>query len=967
MTNASASFALLQPKCLELSKHALRQTNELSAEIPRLLENLLETLKDVQGDLSPRLADIVLVPISQVLKSYDRLSDRALELVFLSLGLLVNHGWVPAISEQVGTQLLVLLTFVIGGKPGRRGEINVRGSEECRSAGLLCLQSILDSLTKGNTVAALLEDKWRLNIVQLVTIALKEIQSANSTALQCASAHLLTFLFNQVLIRGDVLASFLPGTVSTLSKVLAKSGPKRHSRTIVANLRLMTCVICHTFPDDDLINTSSDSKRPGEFDVERTQSWRDGSKHQIKTALEGILHHRNHAVENVRKEIAIMSSEILCQCSLMLDNCNLLFVETLLAICADTSSNVSSLAKTEFSRARLKSSKAADFDVLLQECMYDWIKKLPTILVSNDESKKIQILARLMVGLRLVQSPSEFVLEKLPNQLLQALTSPMPKIQTVTSLRTKLLLDEQANFKDTSVLLILPAENLEMSVMESIERCLQDMAQASSSLNMARDLLDRVGDFSRGDEWSLWVAVRILSGCLKISTDEWLDLPNEMLTSIMADLYTTSFDILTGATNRQLDHSLMWEAHALQGLSVVARYEGRNFQSHLIDVLYPVVHLLTHDLETIRLQARACLGDFANSCGCHSLTDLMLQNVDYLVNAVALRLNSFDVSANAPLVLLVLIKINGKSIIPFLDDIVESLFLALENYHGYVKLTETIFQVLATIVETSYQEQRAIDRMRPTRKHHVSFMTDEQLEQALDRLLNPPKPKLQEIDEDGLAMQINEPQQRVPPIINKEIFAIVKRIASVSQHFLTSPSAELKGRLLALIRDSFPVLAADENQFLPLINEIWPVLLQRIHDPESFLVNDTFKTIAIMCDYSGDFMASRINKAWPSFKEIYQKECSGRKSKEKYSRVEEFLQSFSSAMACIIESTWVDEVVFDEVLDLLKARLQKDPTLRKSFDLVNPDAVWLVLDAPHQSFTPIPKSPLELLPITPYL
>src|SRR5690606_22271970 len=70
----------------------------------------------------------------------------------------------------------------------------------------------------------------------------------------------------------------------------------------------------------------------------------------------------------------------------------------------------------------------------------------------------------------------------------------------------------------------------------------------------------------------------------------------------------------------------------------------------------------------------------------------------YMVNSVALRLNTLDISPASTQVLTMMIRLTGPRLVPFLDDVVESIFAALENYHGYPLFVESLFSVLKELV-----------------------------------------------------------------------------------------------------------------------------------------------------------------------------------------------------------------------------------------------------------------------------
>ena len=83
-----------------------------------------------------------------------------------------------------------------------------------------------------------------------------------------------------------------------------------------------------------------------------------------------------------------------------------------------------------------------------------------------------------------------------------------------------------------------------------------------------------------------------------------------------------------------------------------------------------------------------------------------------------------------------------------------------------------------------------------------------------------------------------------------------------SQHYLTSPSPGLRKALLDLLSIVCPALSPDEEAFLPLVNSIWPVLIERLYDPEIFVVVSACKALSTLCQSAGDFLSTRIKTEW---------------------------------------------------------------------------------------------------------
>ena len=323
-----------------------------------------------------------------------------------------------------------------------------------------------------------------------------------------------------------------------------------------------------------------------------------------------------------------------------------------------------------------------------------------------------------------------------------------------------------------------------------------------------------------------------------------------------------------------------------------SRYKSE-FRPELAETLYPILHCLGSSNMGLRNHAITCLNIVAAACDYTSASELVISNVDYIVNAVGLRLSYGDVSPQAPQVLLMMMRLCGPSLLPYLDDLVGSIFGALERYHGYPKLVELLFTVLRGMAEEGVKTpQLAIESA--SEQTTESPPTADILQQLkdLERRVKEQNADLEELPrgafpqkpwkgiseedfKDPSAPENEDPpdeaapkEEKIPPPAPLT-FSLLLKISELTQHYLTSSSSSLRTSLLSLLNTTIPALAKHEDSFLPLINTLWPVLLPRLEDPEAYIVANTLDVVALMCEHAGGFMKSRIDGAWDVLKGLY--------------------------------------------------------------------------------------------------
>lgn len=489
------------------------------------------------------------------------------------------------------------------------------------------------------------------------------------------------------------------------------------------------------------------------------------------------------------------------------------------------------------------------------------------------------------------------------------------------------------------------------------------------------------------------------------ATDDFLDLGASSIQDEMLDvLYAIS---LAKLTRQSSDSNPHWHFQALS-LEVVALQASRyktDFRVELVEVLYPVLHLLGTPNLALRDHAMTCLNILADSCGYTGASDLVVSNVDYIINAVGLQLNYQDISPQAPQVLLMMMRLCGPSLLPYLDDLVGSMFSALQRYHGYPKLVELLFSVLGGMAEEGVKAPQlmiAVDDETTRRQSGKAtsmsdvidaiklieadaLKRDEDHQEATEGSF-PRRPWKDTTEEDTDGQDVpheNEEEEQAvqapePPPPAPRTFDIILKISELTQHYLTSSSPSLRVSLLGLLHTTIPALARHENSFLPLINTLWPVLLPRLEDTEAYVVSNALDIVALMCAHAGNFMKGRIEGAWRDLKAVQRRTLKKTDNQSERGKLKSTSLNITHRESGLINATVtfdldayrpelyvsaptrmisdslilllstiakhvaIREEYFDDILDMLDPVLERSD-VREALENRNADAVWLRL------------------------
>ncbi|TVY43672.1 TEL2-interacting protein, partial [Lachnellula subtilissima] len=712
-------FQELKPRCVELSQLALRDdgssnsTKSLTESTNKLLIILEQKCKRVDGVFDEKLADYVFFPLSQTLKRKQKYTDRLSELTIRCLRILLEYGWRRSIALDLARQLIILLAFVAGGPPDQKPATI---SEELAAEAYGALAALFkDMAVTSGGAAALVETGTIPALGHCVTVILDGITGGSSVEVQLQALRALDAVW-RCIKDSQALATFLPGTISGLTKFLMPGTASRRSRkNLITALEVLEQVLISILSD---IRTRTirdkSSEEPAASSAEQkvlTKPWLEATTAQIKLALSNIIRLRKHDATDVRAALNRLCLTILDECHATLSDSASLLVETSMILDGIDQEDDLSTRKTTLSDL---ASIHPDIGELVKSTSYNWVTSLPRIMQNNDESAKnsaLQQLSRANHLLRQLNSDSSILEDALGSSLRDSITvtleaSPAPRgleeadFDMNSQAALTLVTDNALSAQFRPVVL---GEQSQRETRKKLMELLDSLGTRESQINMAGEMLEYVrGASGQSLLAAYWLSFQVLksSASKNEDIDEFFDstvtLADEQ-EAMNEELMSYSQSILANTDGNEYDWRM--QAIALEVVADRAQRLKESFRPELIDTLYPVASLLGSSNDRLREHAITSLNIISKSCRYNNASELIVDNVDYMVNAISLRLNTFDISPQAPQILVMMIRLAGPSLLLYLDDVVGSIFAALDNFHGYQRLVDVLFSVLNEIVK----------------------------------------------------------------------------------------------------------------------------------------------------------------------------------------------------------------------------------------------------------------------------
>ncbi|MCJ1247989.1 hypothetical protein MMC30_005204 [Trapelia coarctata] len=988
----------LKPVCVAVSQVALQYKGKQTGakQVIEALEHLYGVLHGLDG-LDEKLADYVFFPLSYIFRDSKTLPSKAVEITLSCLQILIDQGWRQKISPDLCEQLLILLGYFAGrvGLDVASKDVN----ELSYIATFRCMACLFELASASISSFSESDETESLPAIgYVVTVILAALTESSSVDVQLQAVRALRGLISS-LSNEQMLRNFLPGITSSLTKVLQPNTRSRRPYRVLAEcLETLAQTLEKTLSNRLVSNAPSKalgaSSASTEAMAKTDPAWLKASTAQIKLALANIAGLRTHERSEVLEALFHLCVVVLRDCSEALSEAATLMLETSICICSrDTGSGHQANLLQTIQGLVTARENLAD---MLKTVAFDWISALPRVLLSTDDAKNRSHLTQIATAYKIISSKdgSTAMLEAtLPSSLHDATVAlmdlsagPSIYVMEAKSIDVSMALSMSTLAKDSLHFNALPvAGNKQSSTLQEIYGLVNQLGFTPPIMTLMKQLTNDLPNATGNSHLaSLWLSSRLFHDIASeaMRVEQYLEDPyemNAMMREFMAVTYAHSIDLLSAPA---IEDGSDWRLQAL-ALEVVAKqsaHNGPNFRPELVDALYPVLERVGSSNTILRDHALTCLNILARACKYQSASDLIVHNADYLVNAVALKFNTFELSPQAPQVIRMMVRLCGPILIPYLDDLVDSIFSTLASFHGYPRLAVSLFSVLNIIVEegkstsllaiegTTAESRRKVrapmtiadvaDYLKHRQAHaqHIEDLLHDESpsnkRHAPDHPWKSTSDSSEEPDDDSSPNTSTAVSKPPPPT---KTYTTTLSIVRLTQHYLTHSSPTLRLHLLHLTSTGCLALSQHEDEYLPVVNEIWPVVVKRLYDPEPFVCIAATEALSKIFQTAGDFVSSRVAGEWEDmcqfYGRVYAKTVAENKGKGGWGKFTESRQIWEALVGMFVEVAMhvrVDADMEDDLMEMLAPLMERRSNVRDALEALNQDAVWLHLEMQRQ-------------------
>ncbi|EMR10011.1 hypothetical protein PNEG_01767 [Pneumocystis murina B123] len=1004
-SNLSA-FSKLKPICMRLS--CVWTDSNLQPDVYVSLEALYKVLSSFSSEelLGCTISDYVFLPLSHLWRGYLNLDDRLKEGLLRCTNELIRIGWGVEMSDALFKQLCMLLTGFI--KPMSGLERNLP-EDLCLEGleGLYMLFKCKKECRKclGNDEKEL-DDGLIAIIGYTISVLLEIYEKTLWNRLQNKCVDVLQVFLFEVVEDKSVLRRFLPGIMSCVCQLVV-NGKVKYSRAIIASVVLSRRLLETCFADDSLeevvdrvevkkmdqkmsldhirnmlsvdsnvlevnkdVSKVSDNTLEGRAPI-GSEEWLMNTRERVYTVCNILLSLKAHSNRQVRQEILEFSIGVFNTCFKTLCNCIQLLLSTILFLAGDLEESIQNISVKFLFQLEEQKYSEQEFEDVINMLLKEYLDAWPRLnLLSDEDAKRHHLIAMMHIVSFLSKRnlESSFVFDFLIHRISDSLHfATDTKILKKTDLIQPLF---YFNIQDLSDSHIYSGLKFPVFRFENIENNLTFFALENlfaifgkySTIKFFNSLLYKIKTSTYEPRTNIlrWIFLCNLRRMIHDSSfqhDQNIDVNMER---IYMNVYTDSLNYISEFSSHMYDEAMNWNVPQdkvvhicldLEIISLIAKKLGKQFRIEFVDCLYPIVYLLGSRCEAIIQHARICLNNLAVYCEYDSIQDLLIGNVDYLINAINLKLNTFDVFPTGPVVLIILLRLVGPTMVPYLEDVVDSVFAILDNYHGYSNLVSVFFSFLNEVVRINgIVERPKISQVVEDDIHSAGPCLEVmQIVTKIRSLYHTDATEIMGTTFDSLNHSTSS--ENLSNNMNKVTLKIIQKISNKSQMFLNHQSSNIRNELLKMLSVSIPFLASDERSFLPFVNDIWPLIIGQLNLNEmTSIITSSLNVITLLCVYAKNFMTSRLSKHGIKIlcnllNTSCQQDILG--IADKFSRSVSIQNGIFAAFDAAIENVKLPDKCVDKIIESVISFLKKPSkgleieALKKTLEKRHPDKLWL--------------------------
>ncbi|GFY71333.1 TELO2-interacting protein 1 [Trichonephila inaurata madagascariensis] len=572
----------------------------------------------------------------------------------------------------------------------------------------------------------------------------------------------------------------------------------------------------------------------------------------------------------------MFAKSILFYCSKYLENCVSILLPSIFALSVDPYSNIASRAQNLISKYshHIQSSKSMYLCPIITEDIYNSTLKLIRSKLSSSDDQKlvilrsihgyVQILGDSIDGLLLSSNHLENLVMSLAN-LLEFDTSMVSVIEEISTQQW-----------DVSVNNTWPQKRFLYFKKDEILTTICNICHCLGQSKYKQLLIDFLFEKLHSFEWFLlqfiFLIGNIVEGFTKSSniTTAQTDLIEEILEELLSpalwdlspeDKETGTVQIFQSESNTPnpvmySNSKLCQICLILESIAKCAKTLEIEFRSLLTKVFFNVMEAAGSSNFILAQSGRLCLRIISQSCGYHSILELIRENSDYIINNININLHHFLYRPEIIVVLRVVIEESDTAMLPRFTDAINQILCILDLNQ------DKAYPLLIVLKSVAL----SIRKWFPPKKKNIpsSLVSSEDLKMYFLRKKTS-KEHLENsvyLEETKIANETEEADDFKFDDMKKDVPLHIKMLSNILKHcYHLQSSRNIYVQVISLEIMEICIIALGdfELELHPLVHELWNPFIHRFSE-DKIVMLQAFKVLLVIADECRDFVRQRALK-----------------------------------------------------------------------------------------------------------
>ncbi|GAB6031286.1 TEL2-interacting protein 1 [Chamberlinius hualienensis] len=976
MTEINCIFALLRPYCTRM----VQQPSKAS------VDSFNDVLKKIEDDrLIQKLQCYLLIEMTEILSTHSLQSKTLPE--FLTDYLLCIRSIIARTEirnwEIFNRIISRIVMFIMKYMPN--GDKVEQISDELEIAAIGCLTETIKRSTEGvleKVYSRVFLEKLGAILFHLQNLFLREtcreVQIAALESIKCIIESFFESTLKTTL--PDPIATFVPG----LSVALVNLATGNHgSAVIVVGIFSMTAIETWTsllvgvFGDDFYMNNNNDyfdstNKLDSQLVIPRKdKEWVKLASKRLSKIMPKMAALDGHSNWKVRKTIVFWVNSLLTNCkrkvlllTISLSDSVSVWLDVLISLSVDEYPSIQTLCENSLNDFSI-SLKPGDRNLLdiVNDSLFALALQLPKYMKQSDEIKIVSSLNQLygyikVLGFNVnIFLDSSIHLEKLSLAFMKLAEIDVRNVHIVSETSDENVADKVATVYGC---IKTPRQFLNFSndfIYQRICQIWQTLGKYGNLYILVDHMLDRFHQSSVYKNQAVLILNEIIVGFMSNETcDTKSDLTQSTLKWIVDEYlepsvwnleitrYNKELNIFQETVDNETMPSLVTVYHrsleesplalnsnvvliclCLEGIGVCAQTLKEEFKLFLRKVLYEVLEKCGSNNLLVSHTAMKCIYSMALSCGYSDTVQLIMENSDYLLNSITLKLIHRPLDPKVPVVLNVSLQFGTKEMLVIIEDVVTEMLNCIDRLTDtqlvpYISVLNSF--CLAVLRWFPHDESTAKPCNVKTEQMETetvkTFILNFHHQTLISQNVEHDKLNHELLTEDsfkrlGSEMATEEVVDDNSPEIFPPHIKIVAKVLERCGHLLPISTPIVCFWVVSVINNAVRVLHGYDNILFPSVHKIWPSLSNRFKVENHLVVQAAFKTLCTLVDACRDFVRSRIMKeVWPKILDFLGKE-SKKKNYSDYSQTFKLLQRVLLDLGTVAKKLDLDVLELDNL------------------------------------------------------